>query len=497
MGQSESNTNHQKVQEQETDTTENIIRSLKLSPQEDLFLKKSFKKLSRFAGYDADLDHSIEKKPFILYFTQDITTTPNEKTIDNDWFFTPFFNFISNQNTSISFVNWCSAFSRIWKKDDGVIEFIFDLFSKDEKIDILIVIKLFKFMSNIAEPHFRSKFEVSEEELNQIIQGMTIIRRPSSTDTLITKKQFESYIKSKSPRIFAPLELHLLVKFWAETKNSPQFSHVPTLFAPRISGTTDCNFTNIHCWCLSSLMPYPFDLAHKNIEQKSNQKRSIELNDPQSPWLSLYNSKSDAKSEIGFERAVEGYAGPSTFLIKTTKNEVFGAFVSQEWISNSFFGDSHCFLFRLFPTFEYFPSLERSESFVYLDTKSREKKGEAVNGVKFGGTVTNPRLWVNGFFDKGGCLEACRAYKAGKLCSTEEFEISAVEVWGCGDLQSFRRQELFRQNIEAEQDRRRKVDRRELLGESLQDNPDRVLLSFAGVTNYQNYITPHEEKTTK
>lgn len=135
--------------------------------------------------------------------------------------------------------------------------------------------------------------------------------------------------------------------------------------------------------------------------------------------------------------ALQGYGGPTILIIEDDKGSIFGGYSTTEWKeSNSFYGSDASFLFQLQPTFAMYRSRlsNNKPNYMYLN----QSGFELPHGLGMGGTVDGFRLFLPESFDSGICRSQCMTFEEGFLTSTDtidgsnEFVISAVEVWGCG-----------------------------------------------------------------
>jgi len=115
---------------------------------------------------------------------------------------------------------------------------------------------------------------------------------------------------------------------------------------------------------------------------------------------------------------------PVILVIKTTKAEVFGAFIASELLErhrSQFFGTGETFLFRLLP-----------EACCYCwtgktDLILRGTEEELIVGS--GGGAFG--LWLDGELDKG-VTDTCTAFHNLPLTGSEtQFACAAVEVYSC------------------------------------------------------------------
>ena len=93
-------------------------------------------------------------------------------------------------------------------------------------------------------------------------------------------------------------------------------------------------------------------------------------------------------------------------------------------------GSSRTTLFTIHPKFRIFRTKPNSNgSYQWLN----EKSFGLPHGLGIGGTVEGFRLFITDGLEKNTARDMCPTFEEGKLIPTgEEFEIDALEVWGCG-----------------------------------------------------------------
>jgi TLD len=203
-------------------------------------------------------------------------------------------------------------------------------------------------------------------------------------------------------------------------------------------------------------------------------------------YFRLYTSASDGLSFNRLQNALLGYGGPTCIIIRAVVDEyddnddmdhddadhyteggIFGAVSASPWKeSKDFYGTSDCFLFQLSPiTAVYRPtSVARNvdsssknyttthkgttatgktkssgPNYMYCNPSARSKGYDGLaHGIGFGGTVDQPRL----FLDE--TLEQCYAgsqdwtFENGALLPPSNnrrkqyFQVDSLEVWGVG-----------------------------------------------------------------
>ena len=220
-------------------------------------------------------------------------------------------------------------------------------------------------------------------------------------------------------------------------------------------------------------------------------------------WHRLY-SGSDGWTFQKLEHAIMGYEGPTLLVIKASSKQhesvVLGAYTSAKWEKNKrdFFGVADCFLFQLAPTLRVLKSLPkmgtRGGHYMYFHSNTNTqnlnplKKDELAEGLGFGGTVRNPRLFID-------ChLEECRASSkdtsfeeghlgitpsddpfsstfspSGGVSTTSTLHIESLEVYAVGDIEAnkrgFQAQTFYRDIADSTLRNARTVDKAAFLGD--------------------------------
>jgi hypothetical protein len=175
----------------------------------------------------------------------------------------------------------------------------------------------------------------------------------------------------------------------------------------------------------------------------------------QMQYFRLYTSASDGLSFNRLQNALLGYGGPTLLIIQSGKS-TFGAFTASPWKeSKDFYGNHDCFLYRLLPdTMAVYRPSGQSNNFMYCNSFARSRGyDQQAHGIGFGGTVSQPRLFLSESFDncqagcddltfeKGSLLGASIGVFGGTNATT--FEIDNVEVWAVGGT------ELVQESLQA------------------------------------------------
>ncbi|KUF72812.1 TLD domain-containing protein 1 [Phytophthora nicotianae] len=182
------------------------------------------------------------------------------------------------------------------------------------------------------------------------------------------------------------------------------------------------------------------------------------------PLSRLYTSAQDGLSFNRLSYHILGYSGPTLTIIRDTQGAVFGMFCDTEWKESSrYYGGNGCFLFRLAPEIAIYrvSASGANENYMYLNSK-----GFALpRGLGMGGSTDKFRLFLSEDLDENSYTTAkCLSFEPGRLSSSEQFVIDAMEVWGCGGEESELSQKAHRQETADLINRARKVDKAQFVG---------------------------------
>lgn len=180
----------------------------------------------------------------------------------------------------------------------------------------------------------------------------------------------------------------------------------------------------------------------------------------------LYNSGVHGHSINRFEVHVFEYRGPTLLLIRDTNGQILAATVDTEWHEgHKMWGGANIRLVHLTKNF----AISHRPMKAYLNTKDRHQE----HCLAFGESVEHFRLKLSSDLQKGH-LTNFGPHAAGEAY---DFDVAAVEVWGCGDRKvSEEQHKQQRRNLQAAE--QRQMVKRPARWE---DNPDRVLLGMAGL----------------
>ncbi|KAG3119321.1 hypothetical protein PI124_g2842 [Phytophthora idaei] len=184
----------------------------------------------------------------------------------------------------------------------------------------------------------------------------------------------------------------------------------------------------------------------------------------QTPLSRLYTSAQDGLSFNRLSYHILGYSGSTLTIIRDTQGAVFGMFCDTEWKESSrYYGGNGCFLFRLAPEIAIYrvSASGANENYMYLNSK-----GFALpRGLGMGGSTDKFRLFLSEDLDENSYTTAkCLSFEPGRLSSSEQFVIDAMEVWGCGGEESELSQKAHRQETADLINRARKVDKAQFVG---------------------------------
>jgi hypothetical protein len=159
-------------------------------------------------------------------------------------------------------------------------------------------------------------------------------------------------------------------------------------------------------------------------------------------YYRLYTSAADGLSFNRLQNSLLGYSGPTLLIIRAAGNNgVFGAFTASQWKEQKdFYGNTDCFLYQMAPTTAVYRPTGSARNFMYCNPSARSKGyDQQAHGIGFGGTVDEPRFFIEESFDH--CVAGNRdlTFENGSLLPKtasgavrKDFEIDALEVWGVG-----------------------------------------------------------------
>lgn len=178
-------------------------------------------------------------------------------------------------------------------------------------------------------------------------------------------------------------------------------------------------------------------------------------------WSLLYNSDQHGLSTNRFETYAFSYKGPSVTLI-TFDSHIYVVGNDDEWRESlQRWGGDDCILLQILPRFGV---VQAGSDLMYVNHHNRG----ACKGIQIGKDARHIVLQIDD-------MTTVKYYGT-------DLTLEHLEVWGCAGAEATEQQTRQRQwdNKEAE-----KLSNRKLKFESWEENPDRQLLSWAGInTNH-------------
>jgi len=192
-------------------------------------------------------------------------------------------------------------------------------------------------------------------------------------------------------------------------------------------------------------------------------------------WYQIYDGSTDGWTFQALENSILGYEGSTILIIQAqatsddgdTNKEIvtFGAYTSSKWERNKrdHFGSSDCFLFQLYPTLQVLQSLPKVGSkggrYMYfhsntnVQTNNPSRNDDMAVGLGFGGTVRQPRLFVDCNLEYCTISNQCTSFEEGYLglppsiadpfvaspSSSSTLNIISLEVYAVGDEDTINR----------------------------------------------------------
>lgn len=154
-------------------------------------------------------------------------------------------------------------------------------------------------------------------------------------------------------------------------------------------------------------------------------------------WYQIYDGSTDGWTFQSLENSIVGYEGSTILIIQAQANSddgsknreivTFGAYTSSKWERNKrdHFGNSDCFLFQLNPTLRVLQSLPKVGSkggrYMYFHSKTNVKlnnpsrNDDMAIGLGFGGTIYQPRLFVDCNLEYCTISHQCTSFEEGYL----------------------------------------------------------------------------------
>lgn len=281
-----------------------------------------------------------------------------------------------------------------------------------------------------------------------------------NSDEYISLEIFLDWVMENTPSLTKAVENFVQLKFLREvTKSNQTTSWIPMMLNMDKSKIYDHSLL----WALTSA-----------------------LDGKKSSWKLLYSTTQHGQSLNRLAHHVSSYNGPSLILIRNTKREVFGAYVTHVWrTTSSFQGDAECFLFSFTPNFNVYRSTGVEKNYAYLFTTKNTFSNFPV-GLGFGGTTKQFRLYVDDDLLKGESRASCTTYRPGTLSSDVLFEVLQIEVWGCGGNAADEAQATARKRNEKHLEKRRKVNRKMMADGGWENSADKFLMDLVGKTGHSD-----------
>jgi len=143
------------------------------------------------------------------------------------------------------------------------------------------------------------------------------------------------------------------------------------------------------------------------------------------------------------QNALLGYGGPTLLILRSAEGDLFGAFTASSWKEKKeFYGNSDCFLFQLLPRVAVYRPSGNQQNFMYCNSVARSRGYDnQAHGIGFGGTVTEPRLFIAEAWDTCAASSRDLTFENGPLLGStvntnnKNFDLAALEVWGVGGPQ--------------------------------------------------------------
>jgi hypothetical protein len=153
----------------------------------------------------------------------------------------------------------------------------------------------------------------------------------------------------------------------------------------------------------------------------------------QESWSLLYSFAKDTKSFNRLCTNVCDYGGPILTIIRDSEGFIFGYYSTKPWRSSTDFReDIDSFLFVMKPYFKVYRAQRSDKHFYLYNSPTMYKQFAPTWGV--GGKYNDFRLKVDESLEHGIARHFVDndSYAPGQLASSEEFQVSKFEVWGCG-----------------------------------------------------------------
>ncbi|KAG6547123.1 hypothetical protein Mapa_011375 [Marchantia paleacea] len=135
-------------------------------------------------------------------------------------------------------------------------------------------------------------------------------------------------------------------------------------------------------------------------------------------WTLLYNTDRDGISLNTLYRKVH-LKGPTLLLIRDRQKHVFGCYASEEWkVTARMYGTGECFVFQISPGMKAYKWTHANNMFMQSNQDYL-----AIGGGDHYSVMLDSDLLT-------GCSGPCVTFGSPCLASSDNFEVSMVEVWG-------------------------------------------------------------------
>eukprot|EP01126_Amoeba_proteus_P006764 TRINITY_DN12370_c0_g1_i2.p1 TRINITY_DN12370_c0_g1~~TRINITY_DN12370_c0_g1_i2.p1 ORF type:complete len:478 (+),score=81.56 TRINITY_DN12370_c0_g1_i2:336-1769(+) len=346
---------------------------------------------------------------------------------------------------------------------------LFNMFSRDETLDLLSFERLVTDMIAIAQ--FNHKVVATKK------------------DEQVVSKSYQNFVSSISTSLTSkaqfPLDSEKFVDWFSKTIPSAGKAVGYLLWTKFLSSNITSREDVVKTGTQQvSLWPPPFmDVSPSFLPTPDiiGWLLSSVIDEPQSMWEILFSAGSHGCSFGRLAAQVAGYGAPTVLLIRTEKKEIFGAYVSVAWHPrSSHYKDSNSFLFSLLPNLAIYRSVGEN-NFYFYDVKT--KFSNIPQGIGFGGRLEHFRLFVTNDLSNGYATGIDSTYERGKLSSETNFNISNLEIWGMGGKEAKEKQIASRKARE-EQMSKRKVNAAVAYsgGNGWEDGADKFIMDLAGIT---------------
>ena len=193
---------------------------------------------------------------------------------------------------------------------------------------------------------------------------------------------------------------------------------------------------------------------------------SISLSKFGEQWYRIFAGETDGWTFQSLEHAIMGYEGPTVLVIQghskhddnNKQSVTFGAYTASKWQKNKrdYFGTSDCFLYQLQPTLRVLKPLpkmgKRGGHYMYFHsttnttTSNPSRKDDLAVGLGFGGSVRQPRLFIDNHLEECTVTHHDTSFEEGYIglspptddpflsqTFSSSIHIDALEIYAVGD----------------------------------------------------------------